>query len=787
MCAACGAREYPGGRTFAAAFSCYRDNVLLWQAQERVVSRSSLWLAYESFEGSTLELTCGENFISIKTAVWKSQSGACPAVRDCKDQLRRLCDGFFTCRVVPVASDATQAEASGVAAAKCGGICSMTADPRRVISGEYECVVKGDSGSSEYLDSHSGGAPLTASNVTWDAIEAGGAAPTRQEVAAAGGISAFVTTQALQGRNVVIFTDTDSSEKRTALDLSSSQSTGLFRLSADRAVAKVWFTSGAIAAQFVPMGTNPSSIAVVGKAEYGGPADPKTGASWEHADFACGVADTFAISQGLTPRHATAEKAQIICTNDKSAACAGLQKVNDAIAQSRPKPVMLEGIACHRSGSAFGLLFADGTVLAFGDVQKGGEMSAAAAGDLSTFDVARTQRVKKIVATQGAMAVLLLRGSVYAWGLEQFGGTLPSPEPTGVVDIVANDVGFAALTGGGSVFTWGKGMVAPSRLQGAQITRIVGEKTCFAAFDAGGGIYVWGLGSNEGAFCNEEFVGHTEFISKNFSDVKARLTEGITEVRFNSHAALALKKPTATDGSWEIISWGASAKGGEVPSYVLAGGRRGVRAVGASDSAFAVVSATGDPFAWGDKEGGGDGWNQSFLTGRTFGLVSLSRSFVALLSTGEAFAWGANGQTLISSARREDVGAATETRLGRGLYVVNGFGEGELFAGIVGIPCIPGEWGEWDACRSVCEGIRQRTRTIELESWGGQCQSSLIEAGSCKGPKYGTDECPNTQDNDGDGNEARLSLGAIVGCATAGAAIIGVMAFMGRMWYASPQ
>lgn len=40
---------------------------------------------------------------------------------------------------------------------------------------------------------------------------------------------------------------------------------------------------------------------------------------------------------------------------------------------------------------------------------------------LSTFDATRNQRVKKVVATKGAFAVLLKRGILYAWGSDQFG------------------------------------------------------------------------------------------------------------------------------------------------------------------------------------------------------------------------------------------------------------------------------------------------------------------------------------------------------------------------------
>lgn len=47
-------------------------------------------------------------------------------------------------------------------------------------------------------------------------------------------------------------------------------------------------------------------------------------------------------------------------------------------------------------------------------------------------------------------------------------------------------------------------------------------------------------------------------------------------------------------------------------------------ALGATTSAFAIISDGGDVVAWGNKEAGGDGWEQSFLKGKSLQLNQVS-------------------------------------------------------------------------------------------------------------------------------------------------------------------
>ncbi|PHJ25975.1 alpha-tubulin suppressor protein [Cystoisospora suis] len=751
--------------------------------------------SFKGKEGDIVELLCSFNFIRVKSATWKSSTDACPSVRDCTDQIKRLCQGRFFCQIMPSASDST-GSGNATPAAVCGDVCGMTLDPQRELTGEYECVASDPSASTGLVDEHSAGSLVLTGNVTWDAIREGDAAPAQGEISAAGGISSFISSQASSGKNIVTYTDTDSSKRRlavgtsTATAINNRPTSSYFQLLQIRTIRRIWFSAGAIAVQILPTDAGKGTIVTIGEQEYGA-AVGSDGASvfWEYGDMACGVSSSFLVSVGLSPRHADYPKPGIICTNTNSAACTSWDTVDAKIKNDRPASVMLEAIACHPEGEAFALVFADGTVLAVGAEGAGGKLNSVAEQALSTFDATRNQRVKKVVATKGAFAVLLKRGIIYAWGSDQFGGTLPTSEIAGVVDIVRTRAALVfdiTVTGGGKVYTWGSGMVLPSRINSVEIERIYGERTCFAAFDKSGGLYVWGLGGDDGAFCNEQFVGDKQLMARSFKDVAQKLSEGVTDVRFGTDAAVAVKKPKQQDGAWELVTWGSTAKGGEVTAYALREGRKGVKALGAAKSAFAVVSTAGDVVAWGSKEAGGEGWEQSFLKGRVYGLVSLNRAFVALLATGEAYGWGSIGQSLMSSARRQEIGSAIETRIPRGLYVLGGRGEREIFVGVVGVPCIPGDWGEWGSCRSLCQGIRQRERTIDLEAWGDKCTSPLSEAGSCQGPKYGTDECPGTEALS-DASGSGFSVGAILGCALAGGAILAIVSFMSYMWCSGPS
>ncbi|KAL8445349.1 hypothetical protein Emed_005691 [Eimeria media] len=233
---------------------------------------------------------------------------------------------------------------------------------------------------------------------------------------------------------------------------------------------------------------------------------------FQGVDFVCGALDAFAYTVGLSTRN-VAETPKVYCSNPKSKACAGIDEINEAIEQDRPAGVQVAGISCHPRGTAFALVFTDGTVLAFGEELQGGSMNEEATNGLGRFEAGRVQRVKRIVATTGAFAVLLQNGSVFAWGDSSVGGQLPNPEPTNITDIMAADVGFVAMTGSGGIFTWGKGVVLPSQITNGgfvvsfkartqakssgwrnlesvllrvQAESIWAEKTCFAAISKKG-------------------------------------------------------------------------------------------------------------------------------------------------------------------------------------------------------------------------------------------------------------------------------------------------------------
>lgn len=50
---------------------------------------------FKGKEGDIVELMCSSQFITVKSATWRSSTEACPSVRDCTEQIKRLCESDF--------------------------------------------------------------------------------------------------------------------------------------------------------------------------------------------------------------------------------------------------------------------------------------------------------------------------------------------------------------------------------------------------------------------------------------------------------------------------------------------------------------------------------------------------------------------------------------------------------------------------------------------------------------------------------------------------------------------
>ena len=95
------------------------------------------------------------------------------------------------------------------------------------------------------------------------------------------------------------------------------------------------------------------------------------------------------------------------------------------------------------------VLTSDGSVVAWGDANFGGDASAV---DSQLVDAVG------IASTQYAFAARLQGGGVVAWGDAKTGGYIPPAKQALLSDVVAlysNEVAFVALTSTGTVVTWG--------------------------------------------------------------------------------------------------------------------------------------------------------------------------------------------------------------------------------------------------------------------------------------------------------------------------------------------
>ncbi|XP_026193828.1 uncharacterized protein LOC34620677 [Cyclospora cayetanensis] len=431
----------------------------------------------------------------------------------------------------------------------------------------------------------------------------------------------------------------------------------------------------------------------------------------------------------------TQYKAAVYCSNKDSSACEGLTELNSQLEKDRPAAVMIEGISCHPKGTAFALLFSDGTVLAFGDPLQGGKMTDEAENGLSHFDVTRRQRVKKILATTGAFTVLLQNGSMYSWGDTTVGGQLPSPKPTDIMSIVAADVGFAAMTGAGDLYTWGKNLSIPSRVgsEGFKAESIWAERSCFAAISSTGELAVWGSSASTLPVCTEGFSGSN---SVSFKAVKPQLTTGVKMVRFNERAAVAARQRGETEdspGLWELVAWGDLEAGATLPKGIASAVRNGVKSLHATSGAFLVVNTDNMVEVWGDSASGGGDFPAELTHERPVASIAeLNRAFVLIYLSGEVLVYGHAGPTMYSGVDKASLTGGKVVELTDGLSIVRGIGGGDIFVGAIGTPCVPSIWASWGLCNGNCLGSRTRERSVVYEAKNG---------GSCSIPSVGIETC----------------------------------------------
>ncbi|CAE7290395.1 unnamed protein product, partial [Symbiodinium sp. KB8] len=138
---------------------------------------------------------------------------------------------------------------------------------------------------------------------------------------------------------------------------------------------------------------------------------------------------------------------------------------------------------------ALAAILGDGSVVTWGDAEKGG--------DSSTVQD-RLRNVKHIQATACAFAAILGDGSVVTWGAAGAGGDSSAVQDQlkDVQQIQASDAAFAAILGDGSVVTWyhaehgGDSSAVQDQLKNVQ--QIQASDAAFAAVLGDGSIVTWG-------------------------------------------------------------------------------------------------------------------------------------------------------------------------------------------------------------------------------------------------------------------------------------------------------
>ncbi len=246
------------------------------------------------------------------------------------------------------------------------------------------------------------------------------------------------------------------------------------------------------------------------------------------------------------------------------------------------------------NGGAFLALKSDGTVVAWGNKNFGGNILPMPTAYLGT---SASSRASKIYGGRYGFAVLRADKSVVHWGVtgdyfEFTSGLVPASK--NVASVFPHGIAFLGVTTGKGAFPFSvhsNRYSAPAldisavetSLQSA-VTKVTASKFAFALLKSDGSVVAWGNTNKGGSL---EMVHH----SQGRVDVSAQLASGVKDIVANEHAFAALKK----DGS--VVTWGGNWGGGD-SRPVASDLASGVIQIVASEDSFSALKDDGTVVTW---------------------------------------------------------------------------------------------------------------------------------------------------------------------------------------------
>ncbi|OLP99508.1 Thioredoxin reductase [Symbiodinium microadriaticum] len=299
-----------------------------------------------------------------------------------------------------------------------------------------------------------------------------------------------------------------------------------------------------------------------------------------------------------------------------------------------------------RRSTSMALLTGDGSVLTWGDPERGGDCSAVQD---------QLVHVESLHAAPGSFAAILADGSVVTWG-EELADTKPVKHLLmNVRSIHSTGFAFGAITDDGSVVSWGHelfGGRAPANL--TNVRKLLGSLTTFAALRSDGSVVAWGEDGRHEMWEQLRNVCDIQATESAFAALSAGsvvafghpLYGGVLDERL--HGPHKVQQIYSTDGAFaalvadgSVVAWGDALSGGDVnvPQPVNEQ-LHDVQSIVASAAAFAALRADHTVVTWGCPELGGDSSAVKEQLRDVTQVCATAMSFAALRADGSVVTWG---------------------------------------------------------------------------------------------------------------------------------------------------